>query len=83
MVSHVPVLRTQKSLRVTWTPKGVWRREWQPSPVFLPGEPHGQRSLKGYSPWGCKELDTAEKWTPKGARFSLVGRQAFHREEGT
>ena len=33
---------------------------WQPTPVFLPGEPHGQRSLVGYSPWGCKESDTTE-----------------------
>ena len=32
-----------------------WRRKWQPTPVFLPGESHGQRSLTGYSPWGCKE----------------------------
>ena len=38
-----------------------WRRAWQPTPVFLPGEPHGQRSLAGYSPWGCKELDTPEQ----------------------
>ena len=37
-----------------------WRRAWQPSPIFLPGESHGQRSLAGYSPWGCKELDTTE-----------------------
>ena len=29
-----------------------WRRAWQPTPVFLPGESHGQRSLAGYSPWG-------------------------------
>ena len=35
-----------------------WRREWQPTPVSLPGEPHGQGSLVSYSPWGCKELDT-------------------------
>ena len=34
-----------------------WRRKWQPTPVFLPRESHGQRSLAGYSPWGCKELD--------------------------
>ena len=33
---------------------------WQPAPVFLPGESHGQRSLAGYTPWGCKESDTAE-----------------------
>ena len=31
-----------------------WRRAWQPTPVFLPGESHGQSSLAGYSPWGCK-----------------------------
>ena len=34
-----------------------WRRKWQPTPVFLPGESHGQRSLVGYSPWGRKESD--------------------------
>ena len=32
-----------------------WRRAWQPTPVFLPGEFHGKRSLVGYSPCGCKE----------------------------
>ena len=37
-----------------------WRRKWQPTPVFLPGKSHGQRSPVGYSPWGCKELDTIE-----------------------
>ena len=35
-----------------------WRRQWQPTRVFLPGELHGQRSLVGYNPWGCKESDT-------------------------
>ena len=38
----------------------TWRREWQLTPVFLPGEFHGQRSLAGYSPRGRKELDTTE-----------------------
>ena len=33
-------------------------REWQPTPVFLPGESHEQRSLAGYSPWGCKKVGT-------------------------
>ena len=37
-----------------------WRRKWQPTPVFLPGESHGGRSLVGYSPQDRKELDTAE-----------------------
>ena len=38
-----------------------WRREWQPTPVFLPGESQGQRRLVGYSPWGHKESDTTEQ----------------------
>ena len=38
-----------------------WRREWQPTPVFLPRESYGQRSLAGYSPWGCKESATTEQ----------------------
>ena len=37
-----------------------WRRKWQPTPVFLPGESHRQRSLAGYSPWGCKESEMTE-----------------------
>ena len=36
-------------------------KEVAPTPVFLPGETHGQKSLVGYSPWGCKELDTTEQ----------------------
>ena len=43
-----------------WVGKILWRREWQPIPVFLPGKFHGQRSLAGYSPWDRKELDTTE-----------------------
>ena len=38
-----------------------WRRKWQPIPVLLPGKYHGQKSLAGYSPWGCKESDTTER----------------------
>ena len=41
-----------------WVRQMPWRREWQPSPVFLPGEFHGQRSLVGYSPWGLKKTWT-------------------------
>ena len=43
-----------------WVKKIPWRRAWQPTPVFLPGESLGQRTLEGYSPWGCKESDTTE-----------------------
>ena len=41
-----------------WVGKIPWRRAWQPTPVFLPGESHEQRNLAGYSPWGHKESDT-------------------------
>ena len=44
-----------------WVWKIPWRRKWQPTPVFMPGESHGQRSLAGYSPWGHKESDTTER----------------------
>ena len=40
--------------------KVLYRKKWQPTPVFLPGESHGQRSLAGYSPWGHKESDMTE-----------------------
>ena len=43
-----------------WVRKVPWSRAWQPTPVFLPGESHGQRSLTGYSPWGHKASDTPE-----------------------
>ena len=39
-----------------WVGKIPWRKAWQPTPAFLPGESHGQRSLVGYSPWGCKRV---------------------------
>ena len=42
-------------------PKIPWKRKWQPTPVFLPGKSHGQRSLVDYSPWGHKESDTTER----------------------
>ena len=44
-----------------WVRKISWRRKWQPTPVFLPGKFHGQRSLVVYSPWGLKESDTTEQ----------------------
>ena len=44
-----------------WVRKILWRRELQPTPMFLPGEFHGQRSLAGYSLWGHIELDTTEQ----------------------
>ena len=47
----------------SWVRKIPWKGEWQPTPVFLPEEFHGQGSLAGYSPWGRKESNTAELLT--------------------
>ena len=44
-----------------WVGKIPWRRKWQPAPVFLLGESHGQRSLVGYSSWGCRQSDMTEQ----------------------
>ena len=38
----------------------IWRRQWHPTPVLLPGKSHGWRSLEGCSPWGRQESDTTE-----------------------
>ena len=43
--------------------KTPWRKEWLPSPVLLPGESYGQRSLVDYSPWGRKELGMTKQLT--------------------
>ena len=43
-----------------WVGKIPWRKTWEPTPVFLPGESHGQGSLMSYVPWGCKESDITE-----------------------
>ena len=47
-----------------WVRKIPWRREWQPTPVFLPGESHEQRSQADYSLWGPTESDVTERLTP-------------------
>ena len=54
--------------------RSPWRRKWQPSLVFLPGEAHGQSSLAGYRPCGCKEWNTTERLStqPKTDVTSLV-----------
>ena len=59
---------------MSWPRIVTWRREWQPTSVFLPGESNGQRSLVGYSPWGPKELDTTERLT---LSLSLSERQVW------
>ena len=51
--------------------KLLWRREWLPNPVLLPGESHGERSLVGYCPWGRKELNMTERLHFTWAFFAL------------
>ena len=58
--SPAPAGDTRDSQFSPWVRKIPWRRKWKPAPVILPTECHGQRSLVGYSPWGCKESDTTE-----------------------
>ena len=61
MLKNLPA--TQETERLgfdLWVRKISWRTAWQPTPVFLPGESHEQRSLAGYSLWGCKQSDTTE-----------------------
>ena len=55
-----------------WVGRIPWRRKWQPTPVFLPGKSHGQRSLEGYSPWVLKELETTKQLS------THKGRQKTH-----
>ena len=45
-----------------WVGKISWRRQWHPTPVFLPGKSHEWRSLVGYNPWGHKESGTTERF---------------------
>ena len=58
---ELELLLRWKSINLGSTSLIWWRRQWQPTPVLLPGESHGQRSLVGCSPWSCYELDTTER----------------------
>ena len=70
------VAQTVKNLTAvqeTWVRFRGWKdplekgmAEWLPTPIFLPGEFHEQRSLAGYSPWGRKELDMPEPLSLSG-----------------
>ena len=59
-VKNLPAI--QKT-RVWFLGREVPLKKWQPTPVFLPRESHGQRILVSYTPWGCKELDITEQLT--------------------
>ena len=65
-----------------WVRKISWRRKWQPTPVFLPGKSHAQRSLAGYNPWVHKESDTTEQLSmhayPPSSPFPLLSPPHLH-----
>ena len=61
-----------KSLLIGPLAYPLWRRQWQPTPVLLPGKSHGWRSLVGCSPWGCEELDRTE-WLHFLFSLSCIG----------
>ena len=61
-----------------WVRKIPWRRKWQPTPVFLPGKSHGQRSLVGYSPWGRKESDMTEADLACATHIGTIGLVETH-----
>ena len=55
-----------------------WRRQWHPTPVLLPGKPHGRRSLVGCSPRGREESDTTERFTFNFPFHALEKEMATH-----
>ena len=55
-----------------WVKKIPWRRKWQPTPVFLPGEFHGQRNLASYHSWDRKKSDTTEQQTLKAFQAIII-----------
>ena len=57
-VKNLPAMQETRVRSLGW--EVPLEKEWQSTPVFLPGEFHGQRSLVGYSPWGHKDSDTTE-----------------------
>ena len=58
-VKNLPAMR--ETWNNPWVGKIPQRRAWQPTPIFLPGESHGPRSLAGYRPWGRKKADMTER----------------------
>ena len=67
-----PTCRCRRRGFNPWVRKIPWRRKWQPTPGFLPGESHGQRSLAGYSSWGHKSQDSTEHKLPSSIIFFKI-----------
>ena len=79
--SLLPMQRRERCWFDPWVGKAPWRRAWQPTPVFSPGDRHGQRSLAGYSAWGRKGSDTTEPLSLQASAGTLDagGRSADQR----
>ena len=56
MVKHLSTMQEKPGFD-PWVGKIPWRRKWQSTPVFLSAKFHGQKSLVGYNPWGCKKVE--------------------------
>ena len=69
---HMPWLVILVSTKLLTVASIVRRRQWSPTPVLLPGKSHGQRTLVGCRPWGCKESDTTER-LPFHFSLSCIG----------
>ena len=61
MVKNLPAIQETQVRALAW--EDPLEKEMQPTPIFLPGEFQGQRSLSGYSPWDCKQSDTTKRLT--------------------
>ena len=61
LLHYVPWIRSSEQVWNRLCLLGIWRRQWHPTPVLLPGKSHGQKSQVGCSPWGHEESDTTER----------------------
>ena len=75
-------VKSLPAVQETWVPPLGWEdpleKETQPTPVLLPGESHGHRSLAGYSPWGHKQSDTTERLTHTHHTLDALNREEPH-----
>ena len=76
------MVKNRPAMLETWIRSLVqedpWRKDWHPTPVFLPGESHKQRSLAVYRPWGHKESDTAERLSPSWIQHLFESDEPHH-----
>ena len=66
------MVKNPPTMQETWVQSLVWEDALEPTPGFLPGESHGQKSLACHSLWGCKELDMTEQLTRHGISMTFL-----------